>query len=321
MKALAIAPQGQPPAPLSSQEVRGWLRAPPANQSHISLTKAKLCSLRKFQRFSELCVRNWMKTKHPCFSSRVSTGGCGQDGLIKPEIPSPQGSTKKQNASKKSQEQERNDDSGLSAPGHGTPRGWGRGPEAAWHLGTCGRSVSTAVPKPRGAEGERTAHTHRHGASGGWVPGRAGERGGNGAGPLGVTAPRPWLHAPLPTRRRPGRSDRASHAVRLALGKGGQADCVRSSWGAGPVSPSHSHRALPQAGSLTGNHSPCSEAGSRDPGRAGPSELRGSVRSRRPPPPPSLFVFTWRLHQGPKLPFARGHRSSWVRSLRGPCLS
>lgn len=137
VKALAIAPQGQPPAPLSSQEVRGWLRAPPANQSHISLTKAKLCSLRKFRRFSELCVRNWMKTKHPCFSSRVSTGGCGQDGLIKPEIPSPQGSTKKQNASKKSQEQERNDDSGLSAPGHGTPRGWGRGPEAAWHLGTC----------------------------------------------------------------------------------------------------------------------------------------------------------------------------------------
>lgn len=166
----------------------------------------------------------------------------------------------------------------------GPPRGWGRGPEAAWHLGTCGRSVSTAVPKPRGAEGERTAHTHRHGASGGWVPGRAGERGGNGAGPLGVIAPRPWLHAPLPTRRRPGRSDRASHAVRLALGRGGQADCVRSSWGAGPVSPSHSHRALPQAGSLTGNHSPCSEAGSRDPGRAGPSELRGSVRSRRPPP-------------------------------------
>lgn len=98
-----------------------WLRAPPANQSHISLTKAKLCSLRKFRRFSELCVRNWMKTKHPCFSSRVSTGGCGQDGLIKPEIPSPQGSTKKQNASKKSQEQERNDDSGLSAPGHGIP--------------------------------------------------------------------------------------------------------------------------------------------------------------------------------------------------------
>lgn len=95
---------------------------------------------------------------------------------------------------------------------------------------------------------------------------------------------RPWLHAPLPTRRRPGRSDRASHAVRLALGKGSQADCVRSSWGAGPVSPSHSHRALPQAGSLTGNHSPCSEAGSRDPGRAGPSELRGSVRSRPPPP-------------------------------------
>lgn len=226
MKALAIAPQGQPPAPLSSQEVRGWLRAPPANQSHISLTKAKLCSLRKFRRFSELCVRNWMKTKlrnwmktkHPCFSSRVSTGGCGQDGLIKPEIPSPQGSTKKQNASKKSQEQERNDDSGLSAPGHGTPRGWGRGPEAAWHLGTCGRSVSTAVPKSREAEGKRTAQTHRHGASGGWVPGRAGERGGNGAGPLGVTAPRPWLHAPLPTRRRPGRSDRASHAVRLVCG-------------------------------------------------------------------------------------------------------